>query len=80
MIVLYVRAPKCDRTWATTSDASVVRPSNIVRDDTFDFQLRVQVLLDQLDVSHQLAHPLEGVVLALDRNDHLSRCREAIDP
>ena len=36
-------------------------------------QLRVEVRLDQLDVAQQLAEPLQRVVLALDRDEHLAR-------
>ena len=41
------------------------------QDDRADLERRVEVLLDQLDVAQQLAQALEGVVLALDRDQHL---------
>ena len=49
------------------------------QDDGGDVQLRVQVRLDHLDVAQQLAHALEGVVLALDRDQHLGRGHERVD-
>ena len=41
--------------------------------DRRDPQRRVQVRLHQLDVAEQLAEPLQRVVLALDRDQHLVR-------
>ena len=41
--------------------------------------MRVEVRLDHLDVVHQLRHALQGVVLALDGDQHLGRGNERVD-
>ena len=44
-----------------------------------DLERRIEVALDEVDVAQQLAEPLERVVLALDRNQHLVRRVETVD-
>ena len=44
-----------------------------------DLERRVEVRLHQLDVAQQLAETLEGVVLALDRDEHLVGGGQAVD-
>ena len=43
------------------------------------FSVGIEVCLDHLDVAQQLPHALEGVVLALDRDQHLRRGDERVD-
>src|SRR5207248_3608751 len=49
------------------------------QDDGTDLQIRVEVGLHQTDVAQQLPQTLEGVVLALDRNDDLACRSQAVD-
>ena len=44
-----------------------------------DLELGIEVGLHQVDVAEQLAETLEGVVLALDRNDHLAGGGQTVD-
>ena len=48
-------------------------------DDGRDVELRVEVGRDQVDVAHELAQTLEGVVLALDGDEHLVGRRQGVD-
>ena len=66
-------SPKCSRTSRTTWSASFVRASYITQTIVLTVQRRVQVASDQIDVAEQLAETLQGVVLALDRDEHLRR-------
>ena len=42
-------------------------------------QAGVEVVLDQLDVLEQLGQPLEGVILTLDGDEHLTSGHEGVD-
>ena len=41
-------------------------------------KLRIEVSRDQIDVFEQLAEPLEGVILALNRDNYLTGGGEAV--
>src|SRR5919205_825967 len=49
------------------------------QENSGNFQFRIQVLLDHLDVLQQLAQSLERVVLALDGDEYLAGRAERID-
>ena len=49
------------------------------QDDGADLQVRVEVPLHQINVAQQLTDTFEGVVLALDRYEHLPRCAQRVD-
>ena len=70
---------KCSRTSSTTWLARLVRESYMVSRIVETRELRIEVPLDELDVVEQLAEPLERVVLALDRDEHLARRHERVD-
>ena len=42
-------------------------------------QILVEVLANHGDIAQQLAHALQGVILALNRDDDLFRARHRID-
>ena len=48
-------------------------------DERADVQSSIQVAADEVDVAQQLAEAFEGVVLALDRNEHLVGRAQAVD-
>ena len=57
-----------------------VRPSVEHREeDSLDRELGVQVIPNEIDGGGELAEPLEGVVLALDRDQHRVGCGERVD-
>ncbi len=68
----HTRSPKCSRTSSTTCSASLCPGVVHGQDDGAHLELGVEVGLHQPDVAQQLAQPLQGVVLALDRHDDLS--------
>ena len=43
------------------------------------FQRRVEIPLNEVDITKQLAQAFEGVVLALNRYQYLGRSRQAVD-
>ena len=56
------------------------RPGVIHRQqDRGDVQPRIEVRPDEVDIAHQLTEPLEGVVLALNRDEHLCPRHQGID-
>ena len=59
------------RTSSATCSASLVRASYMVRTMVETSSVGVEVGRDQVDVAQELAQALEGVVLALDRDEHL---------
>ena len=75
-----VRSGKCVRTSVATCCARFVRASYIVSRIVDTCRSRVQVRLDELDRLEQLAQPLERVVLALDRDEHLACRRRTRSP
>ena len=79
MMTSYTRSPKYRWTSSTTCSDSLVRGSNIVITMPREPEPGVDVLLDQGDVAQELAHALEGVVLALDRDDQLLGGGEGVD-
>ena len=60
---------ECRRTSAATSADRFVRPSYIVS-TTPSSRGRVEVVADEIDGREQLGQSLQGVVLALDRDEH----------
>ena len=68
-------SPKCARTSCATWSASRVRESYIVSRIVDTASARVEVRLHHVDRAQQLAEPLERVVLALDRDQHLAASR-----
>ena len=72
-------SPKCSRT--SLHDLVGQLRAGVVhhQDDGADLERRVEVLLHEVDVAQQLAQALEGVVLALDRDEHLGGRRQAVD-
>ena len=47
--------------------------------DGAELQRLVQVLLHERHVAQELAEPFQGVVLALNGDEHLGRRRQAVD-
>ena len=76
---MHTLSPKWSRTSCTTWSASLVRASYMTSTMVLSSSGRVQVLLHQLDVAQELAQALQGVVLALDRDQHLGGRGQAVD-
>ena len=70
-IVRSTLSPKCSRT--SLDDLIGELGPGVVHHahDRADLQRRVEVAPHEVDVAQQLAEALEGVVLALDRHEHL---------
>ena len=57
-----------------------VRPGVVHREhDSLHIQMLIQSFANQVDGVDQLAQSLEGIVLALDGNQHGIRCHHGID-
>lgn len=48
------------------------------QEDTFEFEIRVEVVADEIERGEQLGQPLQGVVLALQRDEHRSGRRQGV--
>ena len=72
-------SPRCRRTSALTSAERVVRASIHRQHDALELQRGIEVVADEVDGGHQLPEALEGVVLALDRDEHAVGGGEGVD-
>ena len=62
--------PRCRRTSAATSADRFVRPSYIVRTTPLMDELGVEVIANEIERGEQLGQSFQGVVLALQRDEH----------
>ena len=76
--VLQTLSPKWLRTSLTTWSESFVRPSYIVRTIVDSSSVGLRLDPHEVDAPQQLAESLEGVVLALDRDEHLGGRGQAV--